>query len=197
MLQVSRLTLIHKKDLRTLVRDVSFVVNEGDKVAVIGEEGNGKSTLLQWMFDPHRIDGYCQWEGDITCSGHKGYLAQQLTEEEKELSIYQFCNRYDGFSELSVKELNDVARQLSFSAEEYFSDRRVGTLSGGEQIKLQLSCLMFDRPTVLFLDEPSSDVDVQTLEWLESFIQSYKGILIYISHDETLMERTATAIIHI
>ena len=197
MLQISHLTLIHKKDLRTFVRDVSFVINDGDKVAVIGEEGNGKSTLLQWIFDPQRIDGYCQWEGGITCSRHKGYLAQQLTEEEKSLSIYEFCSRSAGFSELGYKELNDVARQLTFSVEEYFSERAVGTLSGGEQIKLQLSCLLFDRPAVLLLDEPSSDIDLQTLGWLEKFIQEYKGIILYISHDETLMERTATAIIHI
>ena len=197
MVQVSHLTLIHKKDLRTLVQDLSFVLNEGDKVAVIGEEGNGKSTLIQWMRDPELIESYCQWEGTVSGASGAGYLAQQLSEEEKSHSIYEFCCESEGFQILSCKELGDIARQLSFPVEEYYSDRAVGTLSGGEQIKLQLSRLLFDKPQVLFLDEPSSDIDLKVLEWLEKFINNYKGIVLYISHDEVLMERTATAILHI
>ena len=197
MLQVSHLTLIHKKDLRVLVQDTSFVLNDGDKVALIGEEGNGKSTLLQWLYDPTRIDDYCQWDGLVNKLGKAGYLAQQLSEYEKNLSIYEFCCCHDGFTELNPKELGDIARQLSFPVEEYYSERTVGTLSGGEQIKLQLSCILFECPTVLLLDEPSSDIDLKPLHGLESFIKGYKGILLYISHDETLMEKTATAVLHI
>lgn len=73
----------------------------------------------------------------------------------------------------------------------------MGTLSGGEQIKVQLSRLLFARHDVLLLDEPSSDVDLGTLRWLERFIRSYQGIILYISHDETLLENTANVIIHI
>ena len=197
MLQVSRLTLIHKKDLRTLMEDVSFVLNEGDKVAVIGEEGNGKSTLLQSLYDPDRIDGYCQWEGTSGGVEGAGYLAQQLSDREKEMTIYEFCNGSENFADLPYGELAEIARQLSFPLEEYYSERTVGTLSGGERIKLQLSRILFDRPRVLLLDEPSCDLDLQTLRWLEKFINSFKGIILYISHDETLMENTATAVLHI
>lgn len=197
MLQISHLTLIHKKDLRTLVQDLSIVLNPGDKVAVIGEEGNGKSTLLQWIFDPKSVETYCQWDGKVSGNGSVGYLVQQLSEEEKKSSIYEFCTRFAGFEELSYKELNEIARQLSFPVEEYYSDRAVGTLSGGEQIKLQLSCLLFERPELLLLDEPSSDIDLATLRWLENFINGYHGIILFISHDETLMEKTATAVLHI
>lgn len=197
MLQISHLSLVHRKDLRTLVQDLSAVFHPGDKVAVIGEEGNGKSTLLQCIFDPNRIESYCQWDGHVSGNDNAGYLAQQLSAEEKALSIYEFCNRFDGFSTLSYRELNDIARQLSFPVEEYYSDRTVGTLSGGEQIKLQLSCLLFERPSLLLLDEPSSDIDLMTLRWLETFIAEYHGTILYISHDETLMEHTATAVLHL
>lgn len=197
MLQVDHLTLIHKKDIRTLVQDLSFVCNEGDKVAVIGEEGNGKSTLLQWLYDSERIEPYCQFDGTATGAQGAGYLAQQLSDEEKSLSVYGFCMRSENFLELSYKELTDIARQISFSVDEYYSDRQVSTLSGGERIKLQLSRLLFDQPRVLLLDEPSSDLDLQTLRWLENFIRRFQGIVIYISHDEMLMENTATAILHI
>lgn len=197
MLQISHLTLTHKKDLRTLVKDASFVIQEGERVAMIGEEGNGKSTLLQWIYDPHSIEDYCEWEGTVSGAENAGYLAQQLTAEEKACSIYEFCCRSESFCALTYKELGEIARQLSFPAEDYYSERPVGTLSGGEQIKLQLSRILFDRPSVLLLDEPSSDIDLKTLHRLERFIKSYQGILLYISHDETLMERTATAVLHI
>ncbi len=198
MLQIERLTLTHRKDLRTLVEDFSFVLNPGDKAAVIGEEGNGKSTILKWIRDPALIDGYCQWSGALTAYGHSiGYLAQELTAEEKALSIYDFCAQGPAFLDLDYRELADAARQLRFDPEEYYSQRRVGTLSGGEQIKLQLSRLLFARHDVLLLDEPSSDVDLETLQWLEQFIQNYKGIILYISHDETLLENTANVILHI
>lgn len=197
MLQVNHLTLVHKKDLRTLVQDLSFVCNEGDKVAIIGEEGNGKSTLLQWIYDNERIESYCQWTGEVSGASSAGYLAQQLSEEEKGLSVYEFCMRSENFLELSYGELSDISRQLSFPAEEYYSERPVSTLSGGERIKLQLSRLLFDGPTVLLLDEPSSDIDLSTLRWLEAFISGFPGIVIYISHDEVLMEKTATAILHV
>lgn len=197
MLQVSHLTLIHRKDLRTLVHDTSFVLNDGDKVAIIGEEGNGKSTLIQWMMDPARIEGYCQWEGSISGAERAGYLAQQLTEEEKAMSVYEFCMQSPVFQELPYGDLSHIARQLSFPVDEYYSERQVFTLSGGEQIKLQLSRLLFDRPHVLLMDEPSSDLDLGTLRWLEKFISDFKGIILYISHDEMLLEHTATAVLHL
>ena len=197
MLQINNLTLIHKKDLRTLVQDLTFVLNFGDKVALIGEEGNGKSTLLQWIYAPERIDSYCQWEGSVSGERSMGYLAQQLNEHEKNMSIYDFLACSEKFLETDYKELGDIARQIMFPVEEFYSDRPVGTLSGGEQIKLQLCRLLVEQPQVLLLDEPSSDVDIKMLDWLETFITRFKGIILYISHDETLIERTATAILHL
>ena len=197
MLQVNHLTLIHRRDLRTLVEDFSFVLHQGDKAAVIGEEGNGKSTLLQWIYDPKRIEGYCQYSGHVTKEGSVGYLAQELSEAERTMSIYDYCCLSDNFSALTPAELGAIAGQLRFDLEEYFSEQPVGSLSGGEQIKLQLSRLLFDRPAILLLDEPSSDLDIAALRWLETFLNSFKGIILYISHDEMLLENTANVILHI
>lgn len=197
MLQIKNLTMTHTKDLRTLAEDFAFVLNPGDKAAVIGEEGNGKSTMLKWIFDPALVEDYCQCSGERIAHGHRlGYLAQELSAWEKALSIYEYCCEEAAFADLDYRELSDIARQLCFPVEEYYSERPVGTLSGGEQIKLQLSRLLFLRPDVLLLDEPSSDIDIQTLQWLENFINSYQGIILYISHDEVLLERTANVIVH-
>ncbi len=198
MLQIKHLTLTHRKDLRVLTEDFSFVLNPGDKAVLIGEEGNGKSTLLKWVYDPALIDSYCEWSGERAGeTGPAGYLAQDLEETEKSGSIYEFCAASPDFFDLTPRELSKIARQLRFPAEEFYSDRAVGTLSGGEQIKLQLGRLLFRHPALLLLDEPSSDVDMETLLWLESFINSYEGILLYISHDEALIENTANLILHI
>ena len=198
MLQIKHLTLTHRKDLRTLVEDFSFVLNPGDKAVVIGEEGNGKSTMLKWIYNPDLIGSYCQWSGERSGDpGVLGYLAQDIAAEEKAGSIYEFCAASPAFHDLTPRELGEIARQLRFPAEEFYSDRPVGTLSGGEQIKLQLGRLLFTRPGTLLLDEPSSDLDLETLRWLEGFISGYPGILLYISHDEALIENTANLVLHI
>ena len=198
MLQIRNLTLIHLKDLRTLVDNFSFVLNPGDKAVIIGEEGNGKSTLLKWIYQPDLIESYCQWNGERSGDpGPAGYLAQDLTPEEKSATVYDFCAASPAFHDLTPKELNQIARQLHFPVEEFYSDRPVGTFSGGEQIKLQLGRLLFSHPDMLLLDEPSSDLDLETLHWLENFIKTYNGIILYISHDETLIENTATMVLHI
>ena len=79
MLQIKNLTIYHKKDLHTLLEDFSFVLGEKEKVALIGEEGNGKSTLLKWLYDPFMVEEYCEVEGERLISGEVlGYLAQEL-----------------------------------------------------------------------------------------------------------------------
>lgn len=197
MLQVNHLTLTHRKDLRDLAVDFSFVIGDGDKAAVIGEEGNGKSTLLKWMYDPAMIESYCEWSGERAGDpGVLGYLAQDLGEEEKAGSVYDFCAASPAFQELTPRELADIARQLRFPAEEFYALRPVSSLSGGERIKLQLGRLLFSHPAALLLDEPSSDLDLETLAWLEAFIRNFHGSVLYISHDETLIENTATMVLH-
>ena len=64
MLQVKNLSIYHKKDLRPLAADLSFTLNDGDKAAIIGEEGNGKSTLLKLLYDPALVDDYAEYKGN-------------------------------------------------------------------------------------------------------------------------------------
>ena len=59
MIQVKNLNIVHKKDLRTIIENFSLVLNDGDKAVMIGEEGNGKSTLLKWIYDPQMVSDYC------------------------------------------------------------------------------------------------------------------------------------------
>lgn len=193
-----KLTLTHKKDLREILSDFSCVFNNGDKAVVIGEEGNGKSTLLKWIYHPELIEEYCDAEGERLVSGEVlGYLSQELPTEDQDKSIYEFFSEKDYFWNQTPKELNKMASRFQLSPEFFYQDQKMATLSGGEKVKAQLMRILFSEPTALLLDEPSNDVDIETLETLEELILNWDKIVIYISHDETLIERTANKIIHI
>lgn len=197
MLQIKDATIVHKKDLRTIVEHFSLVLNDGEKAVIIGEEGNGKSTLLQWIYEPERIADYCEAAGERILHGQKtGYLPQELPVSDQSRSIYDFFQEEPLFFDTTPKELSRMAGMFGLSIEFFYSGQCMGTLSGGEKVKAQLLRLLLSEPEILLLDEPSNDLDLNTLEWLETFILNWKKIILFISHDETLIEHTADVIIH-
>lgn len=198
MLQIKQLTITHKKDLRIILKDFSFVLNPGDKAVLIGEEGNGKSTLLKWIYAPELVESYTEAEGERICSGERlGYLPQELPEGEKEKTVYEYFCEEDGFMNQPPKELMRLAGQLKLKPDFFYRDQAMNTLSGGEKVKVQMARLLMACPTILLLDEPSNDIDIETLEWLEKLIAETAQPVLFISHDETLIERTANVVIHL
>ena len=198
MLQIKHLTIRHKKDYRVLLDDFNLCINPGDKCALIGEEGNGKSTLLKLICAPDLAEEYVEYEGEILQSGERfGYLPQELPENMRSKTIYEYLTATDSFYDKNPGELAHLCAKISFPLERLYSEEPLYVLSGGEKIKLQLIRLLIEEPTMLLLDEPSNDLDIETLIWLERFIQNSEIPVLYISHDETLLERTANRIIHI
>lgn len=198
MLQIQHLTITHSKDLRVILKDFSLTLNPGDKAVVIGEEGNGKSTLLKWIFCPEMIDNYAEAEGVCANAGERlAYLPQQLPAEDAAQTVYGFLSEEDLFFDSSPKTISKAAASLGLPIDLFYSDQPMGTLSGGEKVKVQLARLLLAQPTVLLLDEPSNDIDIDALEYLERVIRTFPGIILFISHDETLIERTANLVIHL
>lgn len=80
-----KLNLTHKKDLRIILNDFNLVLNDGDKAVIIGEEGNGKSTLMKWIYNPSLVENYIEADGE-RIMGHErlGYLPQEMLDEDKE-----------------------------------------------------------------------------------------------------------------
>ena len=110
MLQVKNLSITHKKDLRVILEDFSCVLNAGDKAVIIGEEGNGKSTLLKWIYDPESIEGYAEGKGErIVTRERLGYLPQELPMEDKEKTVCEYFMEEPWFLECSPKELGKLA----------------------------------------------------------------------------------------
>ena len=131
MLQLQNISISMRKDLRELLRDFTFSLNPGDKAAVIGEEGNGKSTLLKLIYDENMVEGYVEWSGTVRKNGLVlGYLAQELPAEDKWKTAYEFCCEESSFLDSTPRELADAAAALRFSQELFYSDRTMGALSG-------------------------------------------------------------------
>lgn len=197
MLQVRDLNVTMKKDLRQLLKNFTFALNPGDKTAIIGEEGNGKSTLLKLLYDPAMVEEYVEYTGTIQTDGMiLGYLSQELPPDQGELSAYEFCCEEPAFLDASPGELASAAKGLRFPLEWFYSERKMSTFSGGEKVKLRMALLTLRSPDCYLLDEPSNDLDIETLTWLEEFIRDCPVPVLYISHDETLLENTANVILH-
>ncbi|MBQ7991429.1 MAG: ABC-F family ATP-binding cassette domain-containing protein [Solobacterium sp.] len=198
MLKIQNLSITYRRDSRVLVDHFNLVLGSLDKAVLIGEEGNGKSTLLKWIHDPSLIEEYADAEGICVREKEKtGWLPQQLPEEDKDKTIYEYFLEEPLFTECGPKELGELAASIHIPNDIFYSDQIMKTLSGGEKVKVQMARILLSRPTVLLLDEPSNDLDIETLEWLEELIINCRQAVLFISHDEVLISHAANRIIHI
>ncbi len=190
MLELKNINISLSHSGREIVKNFSFSLLPGDKAALIGEEGNGKSTLLRYIFDPESVEQYCECSGRVIKRGIIGYLPQMLEKKYLDMNVADYLSA--GID--TVKP--GVLAKLGLSAELARSRRSMSTLSGGEKVKLQLAKILMSEPDILLLDEPTNDLDIEAVEWMENFILSTRLPVIFISHDETLIENTANVIIH-
>lgn len=198
MLQVKNLTMHHLTDLKEMIKDLSFVINPGEKVAIIGEEGNGKSTLLKWILGDSSIESYIQADGElINQFSRTVYLPQSLPPQFEAMTLDEFFFGQADAMDINYQMLYQLVGQLGFDADRLTSAQQLNSLSGGEKIKVQLLKALSTDPDLLLLDEPSNDLDLDTVKWLEHFIKSTPLTILFISHDESLLAATATKVIQI
>lgn len=191
MIEIKRLS-IKVKD-RYLVKDLSFTLNKGDKLAVIGEEGNGKSTLLKSILG---LCDYVDMDGVIDLKGNTiGYLEQTISNKFLDIKVYNYLfeDENDYYNKINIfyKSLDII------NLKDNILEQKISTLSGGEKVKIGILKLLINDYDVLFLDEPTNDLDLETLNWLENFIKKIDKPIMFISHDEMLLSNTANMILHI
>jgi ATP-binding cassette subfamily F protein uup len=177
-------------DGKTIIDDFSFNIMRGDKIALIGPNGCGKSTLLKLLLDKLQPS-----EGKLRC-GTKlevAYFDQYREILDPEKSVID--NLADGKQEVTVGGRERHA--LSYLQDFLFSPRRARTpvkaLSGGEKNRLLLARIFLRSNNLLVLDEPTNDLDIETLELLEDLLANYSGTLLLVSHDRAFVDNTVTS----
>ena len=171
-----------------VVRDVSLVVSRRARLGIVGANGSGKSTLLDLMAGRLRPDvGTVEVGATVVV----GYYDQQGVELDPGARVQELVA--GPFRSPGTLPDIELMKRFGFVGELPFT--RVGTLSGGERRRLQLLMVLAAQPNVLFLDEPTNDLDLETLRMLESFADDWPGALVVVSHDRTFLERTTERIV--
>ncbi len=177
---------------RTLLDHVTWRLGAGDRLGIVGVNGSGKSTLLRVLLGLHPVLTGQVKRGQTV---RIGYLSQEVTELPPNLRLLEAVTEVARVVNLGGKDLTagQLCERFGFTNEQQWT--MVGELSGGERRRLQLLRILMDEPNVLILDEPTNDLDTDTLLSLEDLLDSWPGTLLIVSHDRYLIERVCDNVV--
>ncbi|GAA3539400.1 ABC-F family ATP-binding cassette domain-containing protein [Streptomyces osmaniensis] len=179
---------------KVLLKHVTWQLGPGDRIGLVGVNGAGKTSLLRAMAEAARTEGEAQPAGGRIAVGKTvklAYLSQEVAELNPNLRVLEAVQQVRERVDLGKgREMTagQLCETFGFNKEKQWTP--VGDLSGGERRRLQLLRLLMDEPNVLFLDEPTNDLDIETLTQLEDVLDGWPGSMIVISHDRFFVERT-------
>ena len=167
---------------------LSFSIKRGEKVAIIGKNGTGKTTLLKLIQGMIPVD-----EGSAVTGSHVeiGYYDQEHQMLNDDKTIFEEIQ--DNYPDLTNTAIRNVLAAFLFTGDDVF--KPIHLLSGGEKGRVSLAKLMLSKANFLLLDEPTNHLDITSKEILESAINKYEGTVLYVSHDRYFINRTATRIL--
>ena len=167
---------------RTLFSDVELTVEGGERIALLGDNGTGKTTFINCLLGCEDCTGKIQFGPTVKW----GYLPQTIHFTHPERTLYDTM-LYE--KNCTPQTARDRLGQFLFSGEDVF--KTVGTLSGGEQSRLRLCMLMDEKINLLILDEPTNHLDIASRDWVEAAIEEFEGVLLFVSHDRYFIEKFA------
>ncbi len=173
-----------------LFQGLDFEIKRGEKVAIIGDNGTGKTTLLKIL------NGVCDPDtGTFTLGSHVhiGYYDQEHHVLHMEKTLFEEIS--DAYPSMTNTEIRNILASFLFTGDEVF--KRICDLSGGERGRVSLAKLMLSEANFLILDEPTNHLDITSKEILENAIQNYEGTVLYVSHDRYFINETATRILEL
>lgn len=175
-------------DGRTLVDHLTWRLAPGERIGLVGVNGSGKTTLMRALAGAYPLTAGKRIEGQTV---RLGWLRQELDDLDPERRLIDAVEDVASYVHVGDKEISasQLAERLGFSAKRQRTFIR--DLSGGERRRLQLTRVLMSEPNLLLLDEPTNDLDIDTLQELESLLDSWPGTLVVISHDRYLIERIA------
>jgi len=190
--QESNKLVLEVKDLKigyeNILNMISFALYKGTKLGIIGENGIGKSTLLKTIMALiPSLGGSFTIGGNVTI----GYFDQQLDTLNKDNTILEEFIKT--FPKLNNFEIRSLLATFMFYEDDL--NKKISVLSGGEKVRLELCKIIYSNPNFLILDEPTNHLDILCKTKLESILESYKGTILFVSHDRYFLDKIATAIL--
>jgi len=170
---------------RLLFSNVDLNVSGGERIAILGDNGTGKSTFIRCLLGEEDYGGKIQFGPTVKW----GYLPQIIHFSHPERSLYDTM-LYE--KNCTPQTARDRLGAFMFQGEDVF--KQVGNLSGGEQSRLRLCMLMDEKINLLILDEPTNHLDIASREWVEAAIEEFEGVLLFVSHDRYFIEKFAERI---
>ncbi|PHU35068.1 ABC-F family ATP-binding cassette domain-containing protein [Pseudobutyrivibrio ruminis] len=175
---------------KNIFTDLSFEVHKGDRIAILGDNGTGKTTILKC------INGLTDFEsGEIRFGANVtvGYYDQEQQGLTETNTI--FSELHDAYPFLTETKVRNTLAAFMFTEDDVF--KRISDLSGGERGRVSLAKLMLSKSNLLILDEPTNHLDMDSKQMLEEALNEYDGTLLYVSHDRYFVNRTANMILEL
>ena len=177
---------------RLLVENLSFFLPPGGIVGVVGPNGAGKTTLFKMITDQETPDAGSIHIGQTV---RMAYVDQSRESLDPEKTIWDVISNKEDVIELGNMSIKSRAYVARFNFTGADQQKKVGMLSGGERNRVHLSCMLKQGANVILLDEPTNDLDVNTLRALEEALGNFAGCAVVISHDRWFLDRIATHIL--
>ena len=190
-------TTVEVKDLckaygdKVLMKDFTYIFLKNDRVGIIGPNGSGKSTLMKMLAGWVEPDSGTIQIGQTVKMGYFSQENEAMDESLKVIDYIKNAAEYVKTKDGSISASQMLERFLFPSGMQYTA---IGRLSGGERRRLYLLRILMEAPNVILLDEPTNDLDIQTLTIMEDYLDTFPGIVIAVSHDRYFLDRVVNRI---
>ena len=175
-----------------VLKGVSLEINESEVISIIGGNGAGKSTLMKILTGVYKPDSGTIRIGETV---KLGYVDQSRDALDPNKTVWEEISGGNDIIKLGKHEVNSRAYCSAFNFKGGDQQQKVGTLSGGQRNRVHMAKLLKEGGNVILLDEPTNDLDTETLAALEDALENFAGCAVIISHDRMFLDRLATHIL--
>lgn len=172
---------------KQIVDDFSYILKPGERIGVVGRNGVGKTTFLNMLMGLDQPDKGHISTGDTIIYGYYSQSGLKLKEDKRVLEVVKDIAEYIELGRGEKLTATQLCKRFLF--DDKMQHTYVSKLSGGEKRRLFLLTVLMKNPNFLILDEPTNDLDIETLNVLEEFLESFKGCLIVVTHDRYFMDK--------